>query len=627
MTQRRPITKRASSLARGLVYVLLVWLVHPLSAQTPAPTPQDPLLSLLLAQPKMELSRPVRVTAAFDPPVIRPGQRSIYRVNFSAMDDAIDWPDKLPVDAAVPVRPGGRAQLVQMNGPVMEPRTGFNYHFTPLKPGRIAVPAFDVSVYGRKVTVPAAELEVSESAPPENAPQILSVDASPANAYVGEPVRVRIMLPASWSGVQVLAQVQLIGQGLVVDKSSVRQSIEPVGGPAGNRIAYIYEITATPIRAGKVDFHAQGWCAPNRPSTPAVVSGVPVSNGLEYLLLDSDPSELQVRPLPPAGPVPGFSGAVGSFNVDPPVLVDAFVGGAGATNMLRVGDPVKLAVTVRGTGNLARFVPPPPPQVENWQVLPAQVDRSAPQLLHAKGAISFTYTLIPLTDTTDQTPEVPFAFFEPVSGTYRTSNIPSVPVKVAPGADPLALQKLQAARAAAETPPPDPVLSGLAVAPGLGAYTMVPLQLRPWFPLVQVAPALGFIALWSWDRRRRYLRQNPHILIRRRARRALRRERRALQRSFESNNSRQFEISAVKAFRTAAAPHLGAAPDALVGTDVLQALSMKGIQPRDLEAVRRLFLVNDADTFARAPGDHLELPQLASALNRVLDRAEQALCD
>ena len=71
-----------------------------------------------------------------------------------------------------------------------------------------------------------------------------------------------------------------------------------------------------------------------------------------------------MRPLPREGELPGFTGAIGSFAVGPPKL---------ATNVLRVGDPVKLTVTVtnRGDGPLARLVAPPPPQVRDWQVFAA----------------------------------------------------------------------------------------------------------------------------------------------------------------------------------------------------------------------------------------------------------------
>lgn len=614
---------------------LLVWLwrvavcgllLTSISAQTPPPPAQDPLLSLLLSQPRMELSRPVRVTATFDPPVVRPGQRSVYRVVLTAIDDAIDWPERLPVTPEVPVRAGARAQLLQMNGPVMEARTGLNFHFEPKQPGRITVPSFVIRVYDKPVTVPAAQLEVSPSAPDVPTLQMVTVDPSPRQAYVGEPVRVRVLLPAAAGVVQVLSQVQIIGQGLVVDKSAVRQSIEPVGDGSPNRVAYVYEISATPIVAGPIRFYAQGWSPPTRPA-PAPGPGVALASGmLEYTLMDSDPVEIVARPLPAAGLLPGFTGAVGSFSVDPPFLLETGVAARGQTNFLKVGEPVKLAVTIRGGGNIARLVPPPPPSSPDWQVLPAQVDRSTPQLLHAKGAISFTYTLMALSDQVAATPEIPFVFFDPAANRYTTSNIPPVPVRIAPGGDTHARQTILAARTAAETSTPDLVLSGLATVPGASVSTLLPLPLRPWFPLVQIAPAIAFLALWAWDRRRRYLAAHPGLVARRRARRALRRERRALNAALNASHATEFERRAVRAFQVACAPIVGAEPTALVRADVLPVLKGQGASAEELEAVRQLFAASDADAFAPHTGHRAEILALAPELNRALDRSDHVLC-
>ena len=53
-------------------------------------------------------------------------------------------------------------------------------------------------------------------------------------------------------------------------------------------------------------------------------------------LVDSDPVTIAVRPLPKAGELPGFTGGIGNFTIDPPALT---------TNRLRVGEPVRLTVT------------------------------------------------------------------------------------------------------------------------------------------------------------------------------------------------------------------------------------------------------------------------------------------
>src|SRR5215475_12694340 len=47
------------------------------------PPQQDPLMSLMLSQPKVEITTNVTAVASFDPPVVRPGEQTIYRVTFN----------------------------------------------------------------------------------------------------------------------------------------------------------------------------------------------------------------------------------------------------------------------------------------------------------------------------------------------------------------------------------------------------------------------------------------------------------------------------------------------------------------------------------------------------------------
>ena len=107
---------------------------------------------------------------------------------------------------------------------------------------------------------------------------------------------------------------------------------------------FIYETTLTPVMTGKLTVFAQGFTAGNHFSGSIVITGAATIPGgpPQYTLLESDPVELNVRPLPTEGELPGFTGAIGSFAVGPPKL---------ATNVLRVGDPVKLTVTVTNRGD------------------------------------------------------------------------------------------------------------------------------------------------------------------------------------------------------------------------------------------------------------------------------------
>jgi hypothetical protein len=318
---------------------------------------------------------------------------------------------------------------------------------------------------------------------------------------------------------------------------------------------------------------------------------------------------------------------VGSFTVDAPVL---------SANRLRVGEPVKLSVKVHGEGNLARLVAPAPPKVRDWQVFAADTEgaplQGFPGLVifggnaaQAPGTLTFNYTLIPLTEETRATPAIPFSCFEPKRGAYTDLTIPPVTVTVAPGSAPTQLSALDQAGAVDAPAEKEPVLSGLASAPGPAMHSLEPMQQHAWFPLVQLAPGLVFLGLWGWDRRRRFLQAHPDIVLRRRARRALRRERRALLRAARAGDSPRFAALGVGAIRIACAPHYPAEPRALVASDVLPLLPEADRCGRAGEVIRQLFSSADAARFSDAPRMTDGLLTLHPDLDRVLEQLEARL--
>src|ERR1041384_1725455 len=128
-----PNSKKASvrRLAFGAWNLVLLWCLvlgawcFPSSAQNPPI--RDPLMSLMISQPRIELGAPVTPGASFDPPVVRPGELSLYRVTFNALEESIEWPSQLNSQPRLDLRASGHAQVLQMLGPFMEPRTTFNY--------------------------------------------------------------------------------------------------------------------------------------------------------------------------------------------------------------------------------------------------------------------------------------------------------------------------------------------------------------------------------------------------------------------------------------------------------------------------------------------------------------------
>ncbi len=611
----------------------------PLAAQAPGPAPRDPFMNLMLSQPKIQIPAVTRATAAFDPPLVRPGELSFLRVAFDALEESIEWPTNLAAPRQLEMRPGAHAQILQMVFTNMEPLTAFNYRVRASSLGSFTVPEFAVKVDGKRVTVPSARLEVV-SAPPASvlAAERLTLELPLTNLFVGQPVSARIILPGSPAGlVQGLGQPQLSGEGILTDLGGARQRFEMMPRGGAMVATFIYETTVTPLMTGRLTLFAQGFTAVTRFSSPVAIQ----FGSLRYVLLESDPIELEVKPLPREGQLPGFTGAIGSYNVGPPKL---------ASNTVRVGDPVRLTVTVtnRGQGPLARLVPPPPPKSQTWQVFAADdvaatqpvaptqslirfgpdgkaVRTIAAQTSGLLGVVTFSYTLIPLSETARNTPAIPFSCFDLKTGAYVDLTIPSLPVTVIPGAVPGDLASLLQAGSAGAEHEKELVLSDLAASRGRTSSSLLPPQQQAWFPMVQLAPGVLFIGLWIWDRRRRHLEAHPDIVLRRRARRELRRQRRLLQRAARAADARRFGTAAVNAMRVACAPHYPAEPRALVGSDVLPLLSEVERSGRGGKVVRHFFAATDAARFGNADPAATDLVALKPDLERILQELERKL--
>ena len=613
--------------------LLLSFLISSSALAQPSssPPPQDPLMTLMLSQPKIDVDSPVQATAMFDPPVVRPGQRSIYRIRLNALEESVERPEKLPAPPQLEVRAGGHGQILTFAGPTLQPLTAFNYHVQAAEPGQFTIPEFTVTAYGKKIKVPVARLGVSADAPEASA-SVLSLELPTTNLYAGQSIRISIVLPGVFGVVpQGRNPVQVLGEGFMIDQAAIRQRAEVRARAQGGVLgSVVFETSLTPLTAGRLSAIAQAFVVGGPPTATVqpgigpggriIISGAGAGSvfGAEYTLLDSLPVEFRVRPLPRSGELPGFTGAVGSFAVEPPSL---------STNRLRVGDPVKLTVRITAdpNSNLARLVPPPPPQARDWQVLAPTMEGALPQIIQGQGFNTFTYTLIPLSEQARETPALPFSCFDPGRKTYKDLTIPPIPVTVKAAAQPVDLAALRQANAAEAHVEKEPVMSDLAFSPGLAAASLVPVQRQAWFPLIQLAPAAAFLALWNWDRRRRYLEAHPDVVLRRRARRALRRQRRLLERAAQAGDSRRFAAAAVEAIRVACAPHFPAIPHALVGADVLSVLPEGERTGVGGQTVRRLFGATDAAQFALAADDSEELLQLRSQLEGVLAQLEERL--
>ncbi|HZI32517.1 MAG TPA: BatD family protein, partial [Candidatus Binatia bacterium] len=331
-------------------------------ARGQAPTTVEPPTAsqILVAQPPVDVDSPVTANATCDPPVATPGEKVFYRVELDAAEGMIRWPEKISFPDGLQAVARAQGQTMQVLPGRYRPLTSFVYELRATNAGQYTIPAFDVPVAGQTVTIPAAGFQCAPAKPDSVPPaRALVLQASATNVYLGEPLQLRVTLPLSpGSPIEAVRDIQFNGDGFMNDKSSMRQTIQTVDYNGAQTPAYSIEQMATPIGAGERTLQAQGFTAGRNFSGPITITGKVVIAGgpTHYVLLMSNPVKINVRPLPVAGKLPGFTGGIGKFTIGVPQL---------STNRLRVGVPLELKVEVKGRGDVNRLVPPPPPRVND----------------------------------------------------------------------------------------------------------------------------------------------------------------------------------------------------------------------------------------------------------------------
>jgi hypothetical protein len=583
---------------------LLLAAVIQTGAQTPPHLPPGGLLQLQVAQPAVDTSTPVTAAASFDPPVVRAGGQTFYRVSVTATESSIAWPENIAIPPSLKITAKTRGMITQTQVNSFRPLTTCLFELQATAAGHFTISNFNVDAFGARVEIPAATLDVlpeTGPAPVSPAPRRLALAIDTTNLFLGQPVHVQVMLPAvQGNQIEAVREIQFIGDGLMIDKTATRMSAGAVS--LGNQLkaAFVADLVVTPITAGVLKFSAQGFTAGMEFMPPFTMHGNIsfVGGPPKYTLLTSDPVEIKVRPLPVTDEPPGFTGSIGRFFYDPPRL---------ATNRLHVGEPVQLKLVFHGEGDLARLVPPAAPRAHDWQVI-------------ADPPPATSFTLIPLTDEVHETPAIPFSYFDPELGRYESLPIPPLPVTVAGEGLPTELPVVDdEGQAMAPLK-----LSAPAATPGQTAGSLRPPQERGWLALLLLVPVAGLLGLWQWDRRRRFLAAHPEIVRRARARRALRRERLELKQAAAAGDAAAYVQHAARAMRIAVAPHFPATPEALVSGDVLAQLDPAARTGQSGETVKMIFAAADAQ-YAGTPPAPPDLPPLRSAVDAVLQRLEEKL--
>ena len=137
----------------------------------------------------------------------------------------------------------------------------------------------------------------------------------------------------------------------------------------------------------------------------------------------SEVKNIEVRPLPVEGRPSGFQGAVGSFTIRSSIDLDR----------VSLGDPVRLTMTLSGSGNFAAMPAPLLKQSSDFKIGPPAFSFTGNDQTKHQGEQNFEYVLTPLSAGLLNTPGGLFSYFDPIMEKFFTITGQSHAVRVDPG--------------------------------------------------------------------------------------------------------------------------------------------------------------------------------------------------
>ena len=149
---------------------------------------------------------------------------------------------------------------------------------------------------------------------------------------------------------------------------------------------------------------------------------VPPSRFRSGRTLETNPVELEVRPMPNGAP-DDFRGAVGDYKV-----AASITSGRAAAN-----ETLTLALLITGRGNLEALPDPDMPEMPGWRSFDGESSANT-QIADGElvGARSIERVYIPSAPGEFTIPPIPFSFFDPLAEVYRTVATEPISLTVAP---------------------------------------------------------------------------------------------------------------------------------------------------------------------------------------------------
>jgi len=516
----------------------------------------------------------------------------------------------------------GNSQSLQtslING-AMSTTTTYTYQLQPVRTGDLIIPGFSLDWNGQTLSTDPISIPVSQGNGASNSPSALS---APPQTAVAQPDSLANRKGNRDLFIETATDKQSLYVGEVV-KFSMRlyNSSMSFGQPNFEPPQYVgfWHPQKPDIR----QYYANGsdgtlydvteltaWLFPTTPGQATIDPATVTTSGgffKDGAQVQSDPISIDVKPLPAGAPA-DFNGAVGQFEIK--ATPDRL--------STRLGEPVTLKVELSGAGNWGTLGNPLWPGEASWRVY-NQGTRSQSDITNGQMTGSRLYEQLwtPLTEGKLTLPAIPYTYFDPAAGQYRTITTQAQTIDVAPG-DPGLTASLPQNSASGQASTPTGAAAPVQIksTPAVLTSTPRPLTQQTGFMLLVLVPVGLVMGDLSLAYRKHYMETHAAHLRRSKAYKRARRQLKAI-----SRRSKNVQLEVARIMLTYLEDQIQQPLTGLSHSALAQVLQANHFSPELAQRVIETLFAGEASEYT--PQQPASYEQVLRSAMLLLDDLEQS---
>ncbi|EDY81191.1 hypothetical protein VDG1235_808 [Verrucomicrobiia bacterium DG1235] len=336
-------------------------------------------------------------------------------------------------DPSLPNAPGlqlsfrGRSNSRTIINGRLSAKTIFNYQAIPSSQGTLTIPAFRVKTSEGELTVSPARFEVVEATvgntgiSPDEVFMSLFQTRDPS-IYEGEVFELEYIAGAKQDYQLADLSVPTWNPSTLVTGGLVDGQVTGVNYDGSQYVVKVYTAKAMATQSGFLEVEGA------RQEATVVIGRrrdflfqEPV---YDAFTIESDPFSVEVLPLPNGAPA-SFRGAVGSFALESRVVPEE----------VQIGEPITWTLELSGSGNWPAGIGVPPRSVSSrFKAIQPEIKNEFEDDDLFTGRQTEDIVLIPTEVGSFEFGPVQYTYFDPVSESYKTIEIPAKTVTIVPAA-------------------------------------------------------------------------------------------------------------------------------------------------------------------------------------------------